>query len=323
MHLCDKCVNILHDTNETICDECKVGFNIDNIDEALDFTNESTMHIEFEDFIKSRQNKSVTYAYSGGQDSTAVLFLLKEMCDKYDVRLELFTIEYGFKGKRTWENINNVVKYLNLEDNYVIYDVRKDIVTDPELVELFGDGHTKEELYSICLANNILPCGKICNKMMDEQYKKILESKDEEYLITGGDTPKINGNKYSVFWQKKNGLKIVRAGAGLRISKNRGKDIIKEHNIPWVNPNYGGYDTDCMLPGSVFASKNQGRKDTSVEEIIEKYPVVFEYLKERSRLGIIDRENAIDALNNLDIANYSGYIEATNEANKILLRRLK
>ena len=322
MSICSKCVNVLKNGEETICEECKHGFDIQNINETLDFSDKSALYKEFEDFIKSRRNNSVIYAYSGGQDSTAVLYLLNEMCCRYNVRLDLFTIEYGFKGNRTWENINNVLKYLNLEDNHVIYDIRKDIVTDPELVRLFGEGYTKEEIYSLCLVNNILPCGKICNRMMDEQYKKILDSKNDEYLITGGDTPKINNNKYSVFWHKANGLKIVRGGAGLRISKNIGKDLIEAHNIPWINPNYGGYDTDCMLPGSVFASRNSGIANTSAEEIIERYPVVFEYLKERSRLGIIDRESAINALNILDINNYTGYIEAINEANKTLARRL-
>jgi len=322
MNLCSKCINVLSNPNDIICEECKKGLKIKNINEALDFSNESAIYKEFEEFIKSRSNKSVTYAYSGGQDSTAVLYLLKEMCVEYNVRLDLFTIDNGFKGTRTWENIRNVLEYLNLKDNHVIYDIRKDTVTDPEITKLFGEGYTKEEIYSLCLANNILPCGKICNKMMDEKYLEILKSKNEEYLITGGDTPKITNNKYSVFWEKKNGLKIVRGGAGFRISKNRGKEIIEEKKIPWTNPNYGGYDTDCMLPGTVFASENQGEQNTSVEEIIEKYSVVFEYLKERSRLEIIDRESAIKALNELDINDYSGYIEATNEVNKILVRRL-
>ena len=56
--------------------------------------------------------------------------------------------------------------------------------------------------------------------------------------------------------------------------------------------------------------------------MLEKYPVVIEYLKERSRLKIIDRTVAIECLTNLDIIDYSGYVETKDTAVKSLVRRI-
>ena len=323
MKLCKKCVNLMEDNRDVeLCDECISGMEIENVEDALDFSEESGIYREFEEFIKVRSNQSVLYAYSGGQDSTAVLYLLKKMCDKYHVTLNLFTIENGFKGERTWDNIYRVIKKLELENTYKVYDIREQVITDEKLVSIFGEGHTVEEIYALCFMNNILPCGKICNTILDNQYKRILQEENEEYLITGGDTPKINNNRYSVFWVKPNGLKIVRGGAGLRINKNIGKQILEENQIPWENPNYGGYDTDCLVPGSIFASISGGKTEITAEEMKELYPVVLEYLKERSRLKIIDRQTAIEALETLDLNTYSGYVEMKNTSAKVLRKSL-
>lgn len=305
-----------------LSDESKAGSNIENIDEALDFSYNSPIYKEFLDFIKSRKNKSVLYAYSGGLDSTVVLFLLNNLCKENKIKLNTFTMNNGFKGEKTWNNIKNVIKFLNIEENYEIYDIRKNIVTDEEILSRFGNGNTVEEIYSLAILNDILPCGKVCNTIMDNKYKEILKAKEEEYLITGGDTPKVRNNKYSVIWYKKNGLKIVRGAAGFRLNKNLVKQLLKENNIPWENPNYGGYDTDCLIPGTILASKNNGNQTINIYEIIEKYPVVFEYLKERLRLNIIDRKTSLCDLNNLDINTFSGYIEANKTAVKVLKRRI-
>ena len=320
MNICNMCISVTNNEDK-ICDECKKSMGIDNYNEAFNFDVYSKFYRDFVDFIKN--HKKVLYAYSGGQDSTAVLYLLKELCDKYNTELKLFTIDNGFKGKRTWNNINCVIKHLNLQDNYSIYDIRNNIVTDSSIVEKFGPGYTVSEIYSLCFMENILPCGKLCNSIMDNKYKEILANEGVDYLITGGDTLKVTDNRFSIYWKKKNGLNIVRGGAGLRISKNIGKKIIEEHNIPWNNPGYGGYDTDCLLPGSLFASMNDGKDKISPLEMIEKYPVVYEYLKERSRMQIIDREKAINDMHQLDLNDYEGYVEAKNVASKVLMRRLK
>ncbi len=320
MNLCKKCISLTDNENQ-ICDECREAMKIDNFNEAFDFSLDSSFYHEFESFIKSQ--KKVLYAYSGGQDSTVVLYLLKELCKKYHTELKIFTIDNGYKGKRTWNNINRVIKHLNLEDNYIVYDIKDEIVTDPFLTDKFGKGNTVLETYAICFMENILPCGKICNTIMDNKYKEILKKEELEYLITGGDTLKITDNHFSIYWTKKNGITIVRGGAAFRISKNIGKDLIKKYNIPWENPRYEGYDTDCLLPGSIFAGKNEGIKEITPLEMIEKYPVVYEYLKERSRMQVIDRETAINNMHELEINNYTGYIETKNIVSKALTRRLK
>lgn len=316
MYLCKKCVNPLQE--EGLCDECIQSMEIENFQDAVNFGADSQMHFEFLKFIKSRIGKEVLYAYSGGQDSTAVLFLLKKICDEYNIKLNVFTIKNGFKGERTWYNIYNVIDFLGLKDNWKVYDIRNDIVTDEYITNLFGKNLSVEQIYALCFFEDVLPCGKICNTMMDNQYKKVLEEFNEEYLITGGDTPKINDGKYSIYWRKNSGINVIRGGASFRINKQKGLDIINENNIPWVNPGYGGYDTDCLVPGSIFASIANGNSATSIEEIDNKFHVVLEYFKERVRMGVIDRNEAIQKLTSLDINDYTGYVEMKNTSVRVL-----
>lgn len=319
MYLCNVCVNPTQ--KEGICNECVESMKIDNFQDAVNFAAESQMHLEFLKFIRSRIGKEVLYAYSGGQDSTAVLFLLKQICDEYKVKLNVFTIENGFKGKRTWMNIYNVIDFLGLRDNWKIYDIRNDIVTDEHIVNKFGENFTVEQIYALCFFENILPCGKVCNVMMDNQYKKVLNEFNEEYLITGGDTPKITNKKYSIFWKKQSGINIIRGGASFRINKQKGIDVITDNNIPWTNPGYGGYDTDCLVPGSILASVAHGNSVTTIEEIDDKFHVVLEYFKERVRMGIIDRSEAIKSLSSLDINDYSGYVEMKDTSANVLKKK--
>ena len=317
--LCEKCVNLIE--KQGICKECLNAMQISNFEDAVNFDFDSGIHLEFLNFIKNRIGKEILYAYSGGQDSTVVLFLLKQLCDEYNIKLNVFTIENGFKGQRTWANIYNVIDFLNLRDTWKIYDIRNDVVTDPYIVNLFGKQHTVEEIYALCFFNDILPCGKIFNTMMDNQYKIILREHNEKYLITGGDTPKIKDEKFSIFWKKNSGIDIVRGGAGFRINKNNGKELIRQKNIPWINPSYGGYDTDCLVPGSVFASIVNGNRNTTIEEIDKKFHVVLEYFKERVRMGIIDKDEAVKSLCSLDINDYAGYVEMKNISSSVLTKK--
>ena len=316
MEICKLCVN--PNSKDIVCDECSKAHNIVNFDDAINFEQESQIAIEFHEFLKSRTNKEILYAYSGGQDSTAVLFLLNQMCKEYNIKLNVFTIENGFKGVRTWNNIYNVIDYLQLNDNWKIYDIRNQKVYDENIVSLFGKDITVEQVYALCYFYNILPCGKVCNTMMDNQYKLILKEYNEKYLITGGDTPKIKDGKYSIYWGKNSGINVVRGGAGFRINKENGLQIIKKNNIPWINPGYGGYDTDCLVPGSIFASICGSNNKTTIEDVDRNYHVVLEYFKERVRMGIIDRDVAIESLSKLDITDYSGYVEMKNTSSKVL-----
>lgn len=322
MKFCRMCVNKIKNESDGICSECKKALNVINIKDALNFTKDSVLYDDFNNFILSRKNGEILYAYSGGLDSTVVLFLLKSHCKKNNIKLNLFTIDNGFKGIKTWENINRIVDSFNLKDSFKIYDIRKDVLNTSTIIDVFRGNNSVEEFYSLCILFGILPCGKVCNSIMNYYYKIIMEEHNEQYLVTGGDTPKFNGEKYSIFWKKPVGITIVRGGAGLRINKNISKQIIKFNNIPWINPNYGGYDTDCLVPGSVFSMNNDGKKEINYEILKEKYPVVLEYLKERTRLGIIDLKNAKETILNLDISSYQGFVEANKEAVRVLERRI-
>jgi predicted PP-loop superfamily ATPase len=324
MNICTQCVNIHNVNNEGICKECEEARKAAFFNEARDFDHENIFTEEMKNFLQSRQGQSVLYAYSGGQDSTATLYKLKEACQAYKILLKIFTIDNGFKGVRTLKNIYDCLEYLKLSNNWEMYNIRNDMADNPYVMKQFNLKLTVEEVYALCFLNNTLPCGPLCNSIMDNKYNQILKENNEEILITGGDTPKINEhNGYSIFWRKKSGIKVVRGAAGFRINKDIGAQIIAEKKIPWEDPNYGGYDTDCLVPGSIFASSNNGSPKINIEEIYKEYAVVYEYLKERTRLGIMDRSKTLEMINLLDIPSYAGYTEMKNTACKIIRRKLE
>lgn len=318
MHLCEKCVNL---TKETICKECQEWQKMKNYEEAIQFQKEG--HILYEqllEFLRNKKDKKIVYAYSGGLDSTVVLYQLKELCRQEKIELRLFTIDNGFKGKKTWNNIQNCLKAMELKENWKLYSVKNEVIHQKIISETIGESLTVAEIYSYCFMNNILPCGKICNSIMEQFYQQILEENEEEYLVTGGDTPKINEKQeFSIFWKKPSNVKIVRAGAAFRLQKEQGKRFLQEHSIPWEDPCYGGYDTDCLVPGSILASLTGAENRTfSIEEIKEKFPVVIDFFSERVRMGVIERKSAIAQMGNLDISSYEGYVEMKNTVSSIL-----
>lgn len=185
MHLCEKCVNL---TKETICKECQEWQEMKNYEEAIQFQKEG--HILYEQllgFLRNKKNKKIVYAYSGGLDSTVVLYQLKELCRQEKIELRLFTIDNGFKGKKTWNNIQNCLKAMELKENWKLYSVKNEVIHQKIISEIIGENLTVAEIYSYCFMNNILPCGKICNSIMEQFYQQILEENEEEYLVTGAE----------------------------------------------------------------------------------------------------------------------------------------
>lgn len=262
---------------------------------------------EFDDYLNN--HSKILFAYSGGLDSTVVLALLVDECQKRKIELETFTVETGVKGKMAMQNIATVIKHFGII-NHMQIDITKKYQNDRRITAITGQPLTTLEVYRSCLAKNILPCGQICNVILDSSYTRLMEERGYTEMITGGDTPKKNQNgKYSLFWKKESGITIVRGSYAFGLNKQKNKLFIKERNIPWKHPHCGGYDTDCLVPGVFFAEATNGNPKLSIYETIEKFPIVIDYLSERVRFGIYARSEAIKMLKNIDIANLQSYIE--------------
>lgn len=297
------------------CEVCQSLLNHPDYS-ALTILNENNLLTQ-ELFSYLDQKKEVLYAYSGGLDSTATLFLLNRECQKRGVTLHTFTVDTGVKGKTFKTNANNVIRYLNLSSHWEMFDISQTLQNLPPVIEQFGHPLTTEQVYSTCFWKSVLPCGKLCNSILDNQYKIIMQKYGTNEIITGGDTPKLNKKgHYSIFWTKPNGLITLRGAAGFRLTKEINKQLIKENNIPWIYPKCGGYDTDCLIPGCILADQTDGKTAPPLTEIIQKFPIVVHYLAERARFGVINRTEALKQIATIDIASIESYVEMKKIAAK-------
>ncbi|MCK9438450.1 MAG: hypothetical protein WCY43_03130 [Patescibacteria group bacterium] len=284
-----------------LCSDCRDFLN------NHDYLNIDYTKSELENFFS--ENKRILFAYSGGLDSTAVLFNLAKECSLRGIDLKLFTVDTGFKGSKTLENVNNVIDFLGLKSNHFWVDWSKRINKDQRILDSFSSPQKTTDVYKTCWERGELPCGKICNSIMEGAYSEVMKSLGYDVLFTGGDTPKINSaGKYSIFW-KDGSILTVRGGYAFNLSKSENDQLIKEKNIPWFNPGCGGYDTDCLIPGSFFSKQFGHSRQTDIETLYGKYPIVFHYLTERVRFKIIKVDSAIKMMTNVDIANFKSYLE--------------
>jgi predicted PP-loop superfamily ATPase len=253
---------------------------------------------ELEKFLESR--RKVVFAYSGGLDSTVVLNLLNAECRSRGIDLFLFTIDHGFKGEVTKANIDSVIRFEGLEAQHRWVDVTK---------EMHPEGGNNFDFYANLYKQGILPCGLRCNRVINSTYRKILDSEKENVLITGGDTPKPNQKlgRFSIFWEKPE-LTVLRGAAAFGLGKTKNRNYVQQHNIPWVDPGCGGYDTDCLLPGALLRQITD-KTPFDFETVIRETPVVLEYFSERVRWGVIGREEAISRMTNLEVSDDASYKE--------------
>ena len=255
---------------------------------------------ETERFLATR--KSILFAYSGGLDSTAVLTLLSQECRTRGIRLDAFTIMTGVKGKVAEDNIRNVIRHLGLQDSHRMIDITHATQDDPAVLAVTGKTLTTFEVYRHCAATRTLPCGKMCNRIIDRAYAETMRVLGHDTLMTGGDTPKPDQDgHFSIHWRKATGIAIMRGGYAFGLDKLRNRGLVAERKLPWTHPECGGYDTDCLMPGAYFAQAASGRRRVPLGEVAANYPVVLDYLAERVRFGIIDRTAGLDAATRLDV----------------------
>lgn len=263
---------------------------------------------EFDLFLQ--KSNRILFAHSGGLDSTVTLAKLAPECKKRGIELIIFTLKHGVKGVIAEKNIEDVLNFLGLKDDHFYLDISNKLQNDPKILAITGQPMKMLEVYKTCRERGILPCGKICNAMFDKSYETIMRLTGFNTLVTGGDTPKKNAKGvYSLFWKKPSGITIVRGAYAFGLSKAINLRFIQENRIPWVNPECGGYDTDCLIPGVFFGEGFDFNPDQKIEDVAKKYPIILDYLTERVRFGVIDYDEALKAITHVDIANIGSYME--------------
>ncbi|MFA5023595.1 MAG: hypothetical protein WC523_01370 [Patescibacteria group bacterium] len=285
-----------------ICEICR------DIEMAGSLPPQEELSAEFFSFLDSQ--KEILFAYSGGLDSTVVLVKLASECRTRGITLKLFTLKSGVKGTIADRNVENVIDFLGLYDNHLSVDISSRIQDNKKVLEVAGKPLATVDVYKACWEKGILPCGRICNSMFDEVYDSIMSRLGFNLLITGGDTPKKNqSGRYSIFWKKPSGITIVRGACAFALTKAGNTRFVRENGIPWNNPECGGYDTDCLVPGAFFAKALSFKAEQPIEVVAEKYPIILDYLTERVRFGVIDYEDGLRAASLVDIASPSSYAE--------------
>lgn len=255
------------------------------------------------DMLGYLNKKRVAYAYSGGLDSTCVLYKLIQHCATSGCELAIFTIDNGVKGSIAHKNVRSVLSHLGVKDNHQWIDIRHTMQTHERVLEFAGKGLTSLQVYEYCYLNEILPCGKLCNTVMDGAYRAFLEGEHIPELVTGGDTPKKNSaGEFTIFWTKPSGLSIVRGGYGFNLSKSGNRRMVQELGIPWQDPRCGGYDTDCLMPGVYFGKRVEHVGSVTMHTLATRHQIVLDYLSERVRFGVLDRDTTLADILKLDIA---------------------
>jgi hypothetical protein len=250
-----------------------------------------------------KNNDRILFAHSGGLDSTVTLAKLAPECEKRGIKLIIFTLRSGVKGRVAEKNIEDVLNFLGLKDSHSYFDIADVSQDSPHILEVTGEPMSTIDVYRACYKKRVLPCGKLCNTMFDRAYDLVMKDLGFNQMVTGGDTPKKNSQGvYSLFWEKPSGITIVRGAYAFALSKSINLRFISENSIPWVNPNCGGYDTDCLVPGVFFAEGLNFQADQEIETVVGKYPIILDYLTERVRFGVIDYDEALKIMTHVDIA---------------------
>ncbi len=296
--------------NGIVCELCQEIISTNNLPSREQFNEELTTFLN--------ANHRILFAYSGGLDSTVVLAKLNDECQRRGIDLRLFTVNTEVKGRVAMQNVDAVLRHLGLNAQHFYIDISQQIQHSPKIMELTGKPMTTVDVYRYCLTQGILPCGKTCNIMIDQAYDQAMATLNFQVLVTGGDTPKKNSlGVYSLFWKKPSGITIVRGGYGLALTKELNAKFISEHGIPWIHPQCGGYDTDCLVPGVFFSDRLNGQPEQEAKMTVTQFPIILDYLAERVRFGVINRDQGLQLLTRVDIASSESHRELMDILNRI------
>ena len=264
--------------------------------------------LEWTEYLNSRDR--LLFAFSGGLDSVVTLAHLRDDCIQRGIELFVFTVETGAKGSVAAKNVAKTLEHFGLTKNHQIIDISTRLQTSELVTDVVGTPLSTLDVYRHCWQHGILPCGKLCNAMIDAAYLECMTVNRFTEIVTGGDTPKMSsGGQYSLSWKKPSGITIMRGAYAYGLSKHKNRQYILDKNIPWVDPECGGYDTDCLVPGVFFADLVDGDPVVGVQQTARRFRIIIDYLTERVRFGVIDRDEAIARMDKIEIASLVSYIE--------------
>lgn len=206
-------VSFIKNNDSILCSECSSllsGKSINRVEETRKF-------LDIIKNIKDTDNKyHAVFAYSGGKDSTVALY---SAVKEYKLKLLVYNFDNGFKGERVKQNINSVISDLNVD----FYQTRS--TTSDTIIQDIN--------------NSIIPCGR-CSSLK-RIYPELAKMFNVQYIITGiesvfnNEVIRDRGTFYQINWP-----------AALNWTKKEIDERIKA--IPWKNPNYGVFDSDCLCP---------------------------------------------------------------------------
>ncbi len=254
-------------------------------------------------------NKKVIIAYSGGADSALLLYKLFRELSINKSKTIIVTLDHGFKTERVKENIYNVIEDLGLYENFEHINISDKIMR-------FIDKESKIKcIYLYMITHKRLPCSlKICGYIYDIIFSELSMKYRTNVIITGSMFPVIKGDTLDII-NKRNGLTIVRGMVPFAMPKHMVINELREIGSPWKNPNIGGYDTDCIVPGYLLYMIYRGKRRQNFWNVYVKTPEVIHYVSNYVKFGLLSKEEALKYITNLDLPTSSvfSYMESIVE----------
>lgn len=100
-----------------VCNFCENYFR--DREKLKDYNNLQKLFLERIELIKGKHKYDVAVGISGGKDS---VFVLHELKNKYNLKIKAFTMNNGFLSDEAIINIDKIVKELDVEHEYIIFD---------------------------------------------------------------------------------------------------------------------------------------------------------------------------------------------------------
>lgn len=120
-----KCIRCLNDTSvrgirfneEGLCNFCEAYLR--DRERLTDYPKLEELFRSRIDRVKGRHAYDAAVGISGGKDSVFVLYELKH---KYDLHLKAFTMNNGFLSEEAKQNIDRIIRELEVEHEYIEFD---------------------------------------------------------------------------------------------------------------------------------------------------------------------------------------------------------
>ena len=217
---CENCLNdsttakIIKYNNKNLCIECfnslKYPRNFEKLkEEIINFLKDSNNY--------TNKRYPCILALSGGKDSIVSLYILVK---QLKIRPLCITLDNNYLPKETIENCYNITKHLNVDW----------MILHRDFTQIFKNTILKGES----------PCRECSTKIMGE-IRGVAKSLNINIIVSGHELPFGT----SPFKQLKDNITLVRLLSGYNLTEKERINILKD--LPWKNPNLGGYTTNCLV----------------------------------------------------------------------------